>query len=333
MTRLLVIGSNSFSGAHFVDYALQRGYPVLGISRSRIVKAPFWPLSWNEGKDVAGARFRFVQADLNEELPVIKDEIKRFRPSHIVNFAALGMVAESWLYPTDYFRTNLLSQVALHDYLRRMPFLKKYLHVGTPEVYGHTDGLVDESADFRPSTPYAASRAACDLHLKTFLNEYRFPVVWTRSANVFGPGQQAYRIVPRTMLSIRLGQRLPLHGGGMSARSFIHIRDVCNATLEIALKAEPGKCYHIATQRTIKISDLVITICEIAGADFKELVEIVPERRGKDNAYLLNSNQLRRELGWRDRIGLMEGLTETLTWVDRYLPDLAHMPLDYHHKP
>jgi dTDP-glucose 4,6-dehydratase len=284
--RIVVIGSNSFSGSNFVHYVLEKGFTVLGISRSQLPPEPFWPLSWRGTKHLLD-RFEFVQADLNNQFSLIKEKINLFKPSLIVNFAALGMVAESWQYPVDYYRTNLLSQVALHDYLRTLPYLYKYIHVSTPEVYGNTEGEVSESASFLPSTPYAASRAACDLHLRTFFKEYAFPVVWTRAANVYGPGQQLYRIIPRTMLSLRLKRKLPLHGGGVSIRSFIHIHDVCRATLAIALQAEPGSCFHLATKQTISIIGLVKAICKMMGGDFDSLVESAPERPGKDPAYLL----------------------------------------------
>ncbi|HEX9786161.1 MAG TPA: GDP-mannose 4,6-dehydratase [Opitutaceae bacterium] len=331
MTRLAVIGSNSFSGSHFVRYALEQECEVLGISRSPLPDAMFWPLTWNGG-EALGARFSFLQADLNHALPRISDALAAFRPSIIVNFAALGMVAESWQHPLDYYCTNMLSQVALHEAIRRLPGLEKYVHVGTPEVYGHTEGEIDESAPLQPSTPYAASRAACDLHLETFLREHRFPVVWTRAANVFGPGQQLYRIVPRTLLALRLGRKLPLHGGGASTRSFIHIRDVCRGTLEIARRAAPGARYHLATRRMISIRDLVELMSRTLGGIVEDLVEIVPERPGKDAAYRLSSERVRHELGWSDEVSLEDGILETLAWVDENLSMVGEMPVEYAHR-
>ena len=71
---------------------------------------------------------------------------------------------------------------------------------GVPHIYGSTDeGWMKESFNFSPSTPYAVSRASCDLHLLSFFKAYDFPVVFTRAANVYGPGQQLYRIIPRTI--------------------------------------------------------------------------------------------------------------------------------------
>ena len=176
------------------------------------------------------SNYNFYKIDLNKDLNQLIEIINKFQFDYVVNFAAQGMVAQSWSSPEDWYQTNVVGQVKLHDSLRKFDFIKKYVHVTTPEVYGSTEGWIKENFNFNPSTPYAASRAACDLHLKTFYNAYNFPVTFTRAANVYGPGQQLYRIITRSILYSRIGKKLDLHGGGYSNRSFIHINDVCSAT-------------------------------------------------------------------------------------------------------
>ncbi len=209
---------------------------------------------------------------------------------------------------------------------------EKYVHVSTPEVYGSCSGDVREDAPFHPSTPYAASRAACDLHLQTFIRQYHFPAVLTRAANVFGPGQQLYRIVPRTLLCLALGQKLQLHGGGHSVRSFIQIDDVSDGTLRAALSGEPGDVFHLSTKRTISIRDLVALICEQNGVKFADLAEIVADRPGKDSAYLLDASLARTKLGWQARVSLQEGIAETKRWIDENLAVLREQPANYIHQ-
>ena len=183
------------------------------------------------------------------------------------------------------------------------------MHVTTPEVYGSTDGgWIKEHKRFAPSTPYAVSRAACDLHLHSFIKAYNFPVVFTRAANVYGPGQQLYRIIPRTMLSTQTGKKMQLHGGGHSTRAFIHIKDVVRATMKLALEGEPGTTWHLSSKESYSISELVKRICAITEVDFNELVEESGERLGKDQSYLLDSTAMRQIHGWSDEVGLKEGL-------------------------
>jgi len=327
--KYLVLGSNSFSGASFADYLLAKGESVLGVSRSPEPHRALLPYRWSErGKD-----FRFFAFDLNRDLESIDRLMRDERPQYVVNFAAQSMVAESWQNPDHWFTTNVVSTVRLHERLRRFDFLKKYVHVTTPEVYGSTTGSVREDAPFNPSTPYAVSRAAADMSLRTYFAAYGFPVVFTRAANVFGPGQQLYRIVPRTILCVKLGRKLQLHGGGTSERSFIHARDVADATWRVARDGRPGETYHISTDRQVSIRTLVEMICERLGASFKDNVEIVGERLGKDAAYRLDSAKIRRELGWADHVSLEAGLDETIGWVNRFFEDLKAQPMQYEHKP
>lgn len=327
--RILVIGSNSFSGASFVRYLLAAGHQVLGVSRSGEPHTVFLPYKWQDSK----ARFDFHQIDINHQLNELMSLIEEHQPEYVVNFAAQGMVAQSWETPEHWYQTNVVGQVLLHDQLRKCRYLKKYVHVSTPEAYGSTDGWIGEHFNFAPSTPYAVSRAACDLHLLSFFKAYQFPVCFTRAANVYGPGQQLYRIMPRAMLYARLGKQMQLHGGGHSVRSFIHIDDVADATLRVALQGVPGESYHISTYETVTIRRLVEMVCEITGVAFNDLAVVSGDRLGKDQAYLLDSVNIRKNLGWRDRIGLEEGLQHTLQWIDTHLDTLKTLPADYIHKP
>ena len=310
-------------------HLLEKGHDVLGFSRSQEPEDVFLRYKWlNDGQD----RFHFEQMDLNGDLEKLIGILSKEKPSCIVNFAALGMVAQSWEKPEDWFQTNVVAQVKLHDKLRKFDFIKKYVHVTTPEVYGSTDGWLSESYNFMPSTPYAVSRTACDLHLKSFYKAYNFPVIFTRAANVFGPGQQLYRIIPRTILYARLGKKLILHGGGLSKRSFIHMNDVSDATYRVALNGIVGDTYHISSKKIISIRDLVMKICGLINVKFLDLVEISEERLGKDQSYMLDSGKIRDELGWKDTIDLEEGIKATIEWVDSNLDTLKNLPHGYIHK-
>ena len=327
MSKLFVIGSNSFSGASFVDYALDKNVDMIGISRSAEPVPALLPYKWRNHQ-----RFQFKQLDLNNDLADIMQAIHDFKPEYVVNFAAQSMVAESWKFPGDWFMTNAVSTIKLHDELRKCDFLKRYVHVSTPEVYGSCSGFVNEDYQFNPSTPYAVSRAATDMSLKTFHAAYQFPVVTTRAANVYGPGQQLYRIIPRTILYILLGKKIQLHGGGVSTRSFIHMKDVSEATWRIMENGQNGETYHISTNDIISIRDLVERICQKLNVNFDDHVEMVGERLGKDAAYQLDSTKIRNELNWQDHVKLDQGLDECIAWVKRDLESLKSQPYDYIHK-
>ena len=326
--NFLVIGSNSFSGAQFIKFLIENGHNVIGVSRSNQINDVYLPYKWENKKE----NFKFYSIDINQQLAELVEILNDLKPEYVVNFAAQGMVAQSWETPQDWYQTNVVGQVKLHDQLRKLKFINKYVHVTTPEAYGSTHGWIKESFNFAPSTPYAVSRAACDLHLMSFFKAYNFPVVFTRAANVYGPGQQLYRIIPRTILYARLGKKMKLHGGGLSTRSFIHMDDVSAATFKIAIDGNQGDSYHISTNETITIRELVEKICELTNANFSELVEVSEDRLGKDQAYLLDSSKLRENFTWQDKINLEQGLIDTLSWVDNNIEILKSLPADYIHK-
>ena len=160
--KILVIGSNSFSGANFIYYLLKKNHKVIGISRSRELNPIFLPYKTLKNKK---NYFKFYKCDLNQNTNKIIKIIKDNKIQFIVNFASQGMVEESWKYPIDWYDTNLISQIKLIEKIRKFKFIKKYVHVSTPEVYGNKTNLISENQLFDPSTPYAASRAACEHYL------------------------------------------------------------------------------------------------------------------------------------------------------------------------
>lgn len=326
--KVAVIGSNSFSGSNFIKLALSKGWDVFGFSRSQEPDPMFLPYKWIN----YSGRFYFTKADLNKNLDQIMDIINKEKIKYIVNFAAQSMVAQSWEYPEHWFQTNVISMVNFHNKLRYCDFLEKYVHVTTPEVYGSTNDYIKEDHHFLPSTPYAVSRAAADFSLMTFFNAYNFPVVFTRAANVYGPGQQLYRIIPKAILSFSLGSNIELHGGGISKRSFIHINDVVDATWLVMLQGRIGETYHISTKEIVTIEQLVKKICIEMNVDFNKNVKITQDRLGKDSAYLLNSDKIRKELNWNDKISLKEGILECITWTHKHLDALVGVSMDYLHK-
>ncbi len=325
--KIAVIGSNSFSGSNFVSFTLEKGADLIGISRSPEPDPVF--LSYKTKKNPA---FRFYQLDLNNNLARIMEVIRSFQPAYVVNFAAQGMVSESWQYPEHWFQTNTVANIKLHNKLRKCEFLKKYIHISTPEVYGNCQSLIKENTSYNPSTPYAVSKCAADMNLMNLYKIYHFPVVFTRSANVYGPRQQLYRIIPRTIFCFLIGKKLQLHGGGRSVRSFIHIRDVADGTLKAARAASNGEIFHFSTSENISISTLVQMIATKMNVSFEKNVEIVKDRLAKDTAYFLDSSKARKELKWKDSIVLEEGLRETIAWVKNNLEVLKKQPFNYVHK-
>jgi len=325
---ILVLASNSFSGSSFVDHLLTAGYKVFGVSRSKEALSVFALYKNNKNYE----NFTFKQVDLNSDLNAIAEIVGKHQVEFIFNFAAQSMVAQSWDSPEDWYQTNVVSLSLLGNLLIKEKSIKKFVHFTTPEVYGSTSGWLKESFNFAPSTPYAISRAAGDWHLKALFENNGFPVIFTRAANVYGSGQQLYRIIPKTILSALTGKKLSLHGGGKSIRSFIHINDVSTALIAIMNNGEVGQSYHISTNEMISIFDLVQELATLLGVEVNDLIEQGPERAGKDFAYQLSSEKIRSELGWRDEVTLGMGLKDTSDWAKSNLGTLMTLPDTYEHK-
>jgi len=326
--KFIVLGSNSFSGATFVASALAAGADVVGISRSAEADDTLLPYKWSPHD-----RFTFHALDFNRDLDRIEAVIRGFEPPYIVNFAAQSMVAQSWDHPDHWYQTNVVSTARLVDRIKKLGFLKKFVQISTPEVYGSTSGLVPETAPFNPSTPYAVSKAACDMNLLAYRRAFGFPVAFTRAANVCGPGQPLYRIIPRTVFCILTGQKLRLDGGGTSVRSFIHMRDVAEGTLEVARRGNPGEVYHLATDKNQTIREVVEEICRQMEARFKDCVETTPPRLAQDPAYLLDCTKARTEFGWQPKRSVSDVICETIDWMKTNIDRLRQIPADYIHKP
>ena len=325
----LIIGSNSFSGSHFVNFLLSKGHKTIGVSRSKEINKIFLPYKENKNLHL----FKFYKINLNKDKDVknLLRIIKKNKIKYIVNFAAQAMVAESWIYPLDYYKTNVLSLV---NFTKKLLSLKieTFLHVSTPEVYGNISGLTKENKIYNPSTPYAISRASLDMHLMALFKNYNFPVIFTRAANVYGPGQQLFRIIPKSILSAILKKKIFLHGGGKSSRSFIYITDVAEATYGICLKSKKGKIYHISSEKLISINNLVKKIFKYNKIDHKKFIFITKERPGKDKTYKLSSLLLKKNFKWKPKISLDFGIEKTQDWIVKNINIIKKMSLKYEHK-
>lgn len=266
--RFLIFGASSFYGRNFAEYVRAQGEEAVEMSLRG------WLPRW----------------------------IDKAKADCVVNFAAANIVADSWDRPGEYAMVNVVAHTDLIDFLARRNAVQKYIHVSTPEVYGHTPEWVDETyTNWKPSTPYAVSRAAADMLLMAYHRARGFPGIITRTANIYGLGQGENRIIPLAFKTKEEGGQLGLHGGGGTVRSFIHVRDACDATYQIAKRGKAGETYHISTRQALSIKEL----CDLIGLQ----TGTQPDRLGKDKTYLLNSDKV-RSLGWSDTITLEKGLEE-----------------------
>ncbi len=329
MQKIIVFGSNAFSGQDFVDLLLDDpDRKVIGISRSP--EAPDFLLKYktHANRD----NFRFYQLDMNTDMDKILSLLDTERPDAIVNFAAQSEVAPSWDHPEQWFMTNTVSLAKLVNHLRKQDYLKRYVHISSPEAYGSCVGTVTEETPDNPSTPYAASKSAADMLLETYRRQFDFPLITIRATNVYGARQQLFKIICRAVIYMKLGRKIQLHGGGKAVKSYIHIRDVSKGELAALEQGRIGERYHLAPQSGVAICDLVRTLSDLMGLKFNDVTEIVGERPGQDAAYIISAAKAKQELGWQPEISIDEGLSEVIDWVEDNWQAIADHPHEYEHK-
>ena len=328
--KILILGSNSFSGNHLARYLLDKKYFVIGCSLSDQSKPKFNSLMQVSKKN--RSNFKFEKVNINKNLNKIKKIASTYKPSIIIDFLGQGMVAESWEHPFLTFNTNVLSKIKLYNFLSRQKYLKKYIKISTPEVFGSAKIKNSNFKKYNPSTPYALSHSTIENYLLLLFNQFSFPVIITRFANFYGPYQQLYRIVPKTFLCALTSQTLPLHGGGLSVRAFIHGFDVAEGIIKLIEKATPGSVFHFSTDKFFSIRDVVSKICTIAKVDPETFVKVSEDRVGKDQAYLMSSEKAKKVLGWSPNYSFDDGLKDCYRWIKDHFDDLKTLSRDYEHK-
>jgi dTDP-glucose 4,6-dehydratase len=327
--KVVVLGANSFSGQDFVDLLLDHPqYEVVGVSRSPERSRAF--LRYKARRDLSA--YRYAQLDMNHDMPRILELLDEVKPDHIVNFAAQSEVAPSWEHPEHWFQTNTVALAKLVNHLRKQKYLRRYLHISSPEAYGTCVGTVTEQMTDNPSTPYAASKAAADMLLSVYHKQYGFPLLTVRATNVYGARQQLFKIVPRSVIFIKLGKTIQLHGGGKAVKSYIHIRDVSRGELAILEQGTLGQKYHLSPDEGIAVRDMVELISSELGRPFASCTEMVAERPGQDAAYIIDSTKARQQFGWKPRISYREGIADVIDWVQEHWDEISRQPLAYEHK-
>lgn len=322
---ICILGSSSFAGSTYERHLLESGIDVLSVSRRQRTSPA--QLIFNDAQ-IRGKRIQ-VLFDINSELKDILAIFSKYKPSIIIDFMGQGMVEPSWSYPELWIQTNVSSKVKLIRNLCHVNWLEKYIRISTPEVFGYREKPLDTTDCFAPSTPYAVSHASMDMLLQAFHSHLNFPSIIARYANFYGPGQQLYRIVPKTIIHAKKGVRIPLHGGGKSERSFIFSSDIVSSLDCVISTGQPGSAYHFSGIESLKITELVQILAQLLHVRFSDLIEVSEDRLGKDLSYRLNSRPTEKALHWRSKVSLVEGLEQTLSWYIRFLPELINLSTEY----
>lgn len=303
----------------------RRGDEVLAISRSPM-RGPAFTFGLENSPN-----YRYEQAHLVYQLPRVMVYLDTFRPDVIVNFAALCEVGLSWKHPLDYYETNCMALVRLTEELSQRSWFRKFVQIGSSEVYGSVTVPATEDSPIRPSSPYAASKAVFDMHLKAIARHQGFPVVIVMPSNGYCEGQTLNRIIPKAIICARTGTRLKLQGGGVAKKSYLHADDISRAIMLVEEKGRVGEVYNVGPEYAIAIKTVVQLVAMRFNMNLSDIAEIAPERTGQDSMYLLESAKI-KSLGWQQQVYMDAGIDRVINWIENY-PELLTMDQGYTHRP
>jgi len=268
--------------------------------------------------------YTFIQGNL-QDYDLLKHIFESNKITHIIHFAAQSHVQNSFTDAIQYTKDNVLGTHNLLEVSRLYcPNLNKFIHVSTDEVYGESILQVDESCKTEhsilcPTNPYAASKAAAEMIVQSYIHSFNMPIIITRGNNVYGPLQYPEKVIPRFINQLNQGKKVTIQGNGSCVRAFLYIEDTVNAFVKILQNGKIGEIYNIGCDEGMEYSILnvaKILIKKIKGEDalYEEWIEYIEDRPFNDQRYYISNNKL-KELGWNVNINFEEGINKLILHI------------------
>lgn len=303
----MVTGGMGFIGSNFIRRLIKH-------KDSKIINLDSLSYGANQEnlRDVTEASsYAFIKADVSNKkvLTGIVGDVDA-----IVNFAAETHVDRSISDPKRFVKTNVLGIYSVLEAMRKSKNDARLVHVGTDEEYGDiSSGSFTEDDALNPSSPYAASKAAASLLIHAYHRTYGLDTVITRCTNNFGPYQFPEKLIPKTIIRVSLGLKIPLYGTGKNVRDWMYVEDHCEAIEAVLNRGRAGEIYNISSGNELENREVVSAILKLMNKP-DALVEYVEDRPGHDLRYSLDSSKIRSQLGWRPKHTFDEALSKTVDW-------------------
>ncbi len=317
MKKIIVTGGLGFIGSNLIDLLMSKNYYVINID-----KVSYSSNFYNTKEHRNSRKYKFIKCDIKEKR--IKKIIFDHKPIAIFNLAAETHVDRSIDNPDSFIQSNIIGVYNLLECFKE--FSKKYksklIHISTDEVYGDIlTGRSSENYPYQPSSPYAASKAASDHLVSSYVRTYKIPAIITNCSNNYGPKQHPEKLIPKLIYNIINNRNLPIYGKGNNSREWIHVYDHCEALVKVFKKGKFGEFYNIGSNKNLnnlKITKLLLKIAKkFVKINSKVKIKFVKDRPGHDFRYALNSNKIKKKLNWSSKIRFEKGLYETFLWYYR----------------
>jgi len=317
--KVLILGVSSFGGLSAMNFFYEKNFEIVGTYNKM----------QNIGK-IYQKNIKLKKIELPKDIVKLIQIIKNFKPHYILDFASVCMVNESWDYPENYFSINVVPKIKLIKEISNFKFIKKFVYISTPEVFGkNKNDLKEDLNDFKPSTPYATSKLAVENIIRNYSFSKKFVIV--RFSNFYGPRQPNYRLIPKIIISLKKNIKFPLHGSGKSLRNFIYSEDFCSGIYKVLLKKNTLSVYHFSGSSFYTVRDIIVKICKIMDKNPNKYILKTHGRISQDPVYFLNSEKTRKHLNWIPKFSITRGLKKTVDYFVANHNILKKRPNYYKH--
>ncbi len=309
MQRVLVTGGCGFIGSNFVRFLLEREPDAEVVNLDCLTYAG----NLANLRDLAEhPRYRFVKASITDRDAV--RSVFKGGLAAVFNFAAESHVDRSIQDSGPFVTTNVLGTQVLLDAAREVK-VERFVHVSTDEVYGSlgATGAFTEETPLAPNSPYAASKAAADLLVRSYAHTFGLPALITRCSNNYGPYQFPEKLIPLFISNLLRDEPVPVYGDGKNVRDWIHVRDHCAAVHRVWKRGQVGEVYNVGGRHELTNLQMTHLLLEVLGKP-DSLIRFVADRPGHDRRYAIDCSKIERELGWRAEVPFEKGLRETVAW-------------------
>ncbi len=314
MKKVIVTGGAGFIGSNLVKFLLKKKYFVINIDKLSYSANPYNIKNLNKNK-----KYIFIKSDLNNKNKILKI-LKKYKPEGIFNLAAETHVDRSIDNPEGFIHSNILGTYNLLESILIYNKKIKLLHVSTDEVYGDIFvGRSNEKDRYNPSSPYSSSKASSDHLINAYIRTYKVSALISNCCNNYGQNQFPEKLIPKLIFNILNNKSLPIYGKGKNSREWMHVDDHCEALLKIYKKGKIGSSYNVGSGKNLKNIDIAKKLLSIAKKKSIKIsknvkIKYVKDRPGHDLRYALNSKKIFKELGWKAKISLDAGLSQTFDW-------------------
>ena len=313
MIKILVTGGLGFIGSNLINLLLNKKYKVLNID-----KVSYASNFYNTVKFKNNKNYKFIKCDLNNSKN-LKRIVDKFKPKAIFNVAAETHVDRSIDGPKNFIFSNIIGTFNILEIVRKSKKKIKLIHISTDEVYGDVlSGRSKEDDAYKPSSPYAASKASSDHLISSYIRTYKIDANITNCSNNFGPNQHPEKLIPKLIYNIINNKKLPIYGKGVNSREWIYVEDHCEAIIKVYKSGKPGEFYNIGSNYNINNLLVVKKLISVAKKKIKlgknVKIKFVQDRPGHDIRYAINSNKIKKKLKWKPKTKFMNGLEKTFDW-------------------